>query len=357
MSYLDSKRIVGTNADRVGTSAISGGWKEVGRTTLGSSNATIDVASLTDKRYYMVLTDITDSSNWGNLFQRMGNGSYDSGSNYAYRSSSNGGTDSTQTSQTLQQTYGDAGETGEKFGVSYIANLSSKEKLSIHSSVGRGSGSGAGNAPNRWESTDKYVNTSNVINQIQTGMYSSGRTFNTNSEVVVLGYDPDDTHTDNFWEELADVTLSSTGDVLSSGTFTAKKYLWVQAFIDSNGGNVNDAFRCGNGSVDTSGNYSYRFSTNGASDTTATSQVDIGDFSNISNGQFINMFIVNNASNEKLIICDINEGKTGAGTAPTRLQITGKWANTSDQINILEWRNPGSNDYSTKSFIKVWGSN
>ncbi len=69
------------------------------------------------------------------------------------------------------------------------------------------------------------------------------------------------------------------------------------------------------------------------------------------------MIIVNNASNRKLIICHINEGKTGASTVPTRLEIAGKWANTSDQINVVEWRNPASNDYSTKSFIKVWGSN
>ena len=68
------------------------------------------------------------------------------------------------------------------------------------------------------------------------------------------------------------------------------------------------------------------------------------------------MFIINNASKEKLIMCHINEGKSGS-SYPTRLEIVGKWANTSDQINIVEWRNPASTNYSTKSFIKVWGSN
>jgi hypothetical protein len=50
------------------------------------------------------------------------------------------------------------------------------------------------------------------------------------SEVVVLGWDPADTHTSNFWEELASVD-SRWSSKLSSGTFTAKKYLWVQCYI------------------------------------------------------------------------------------------------------------------------------
>jgi hypothetical protein len=33
-----------------------GGWVELGRTTLGSNGTTIDITSLADKRYYMVLT-------------------------------------------------------------------------------------------------------------------------------------------------------------------------------------------------------------------------------------------------------------------------------------------------------------
>ena len=61
---------------------------------------------------------------------------------------------------------------------------------------------------------------------------------------------------------------------------------------------------------------------------------------------------------EKLqILSYVDYGTAGAGTAPTRLEIVGKWANTSDQINIVEWRNPASTNYSTKSIIKVWGSN
>ena len=57
ITYHAGRRIQGTAADRAEVPAVSGGWKEVGRTTLGSANQFIDVESLPDKRYYMMLLD------------------------------------------------------------------------------------------------------------------------------------------------------------------------------------------------------------------------------------------------------------------------------------------------------------
>jgi|10_taG_2_1085330.scaffolds.fasta_scaffold35998_2 hypothetical protein len=356
ISYHSGGRLQGTSTDYNsgdGTPAEAGGWKEIGRTTLGSSNATIDVASLDDKRYYMVLTDITDSNDWGNVFQRLGNGSYDSGSNYSYRYSANGASGVTQDCKDTQGTYGDAGETGEKFIVSYLANLDSKEKLSIHNGVGRGTGSGAGNAPNRWESVDKWTNTSNVINQIQTGMYSSCRTFNSGSEVVVLGWDTDN-DTDNFWEELTSVELSSAGDQIDSGTITAKKYLWVQLYTKPTGSaNVKVRFNSDSGD-----NYSYRLSENGGSEITAVDNPEISSWISQTNPHFYNMFIVNNSATEKLLIGNVvGKGTAGAGNAPNRQEFVGKWDTTGSQITNITANNSGTGDYDTGSFIKVWGSN
>jgi hypothetical protein len=98
------------------------------------------------------------------------------------------------------------GATVPCFDVSYISNLSTKEKLLINHSVGE-TVAGAGTAPNRRESVGKWANTSNAVSAVtsvnnQSGDYASG------SEVVVLGWDPADTHTSNFWEELASVNLS-----------------------------------------------------------------------------------------------------------------------------------------------------
>ena len=352
MSYLDSKRIVGTNADRIGSDGISGGWKELGRTTLGSNNANINVSSIPDKRYYMILSDLdlTAVSTGGGA--RLGNSTVDTGSNYAMRYSVFGGSDTTSTSTDKFLITGGSSPDPE-LNVTYIANKSDKEKLIISH---RGYGiPGASNPPKRFEFASKWVNTSNpldIVNFYQGGsdQYASG------SEVVVLGYDPDDTHTDNFWEQLADVTLSSTGDNLSSGTISAKKYLWIQTYISDTGGqdSVNMTFN-----NDTGNNYAFRRNNNGGTDatTTSTSHITLHS-SEVTEDLFSNVFIINNSSNEKFVIGHTIQNQTlGAGTAPIRKEFVGKWANTSSQITEIDLDNNSTGSYDTNSFIKVWGSN
>ena len=348
--YRDSKRIVGTNADRVGIPAISGGWKEVGRTTLGSTSDTISVTSLPDKKYYMVLSDVKAS---GFIIYNSRFNS-DTGNNYAFRKSNNGGTDATTVSTSaIDQT--DSGAQDASFVVGYFANKSDKEKLWQGNTV-ENSSTGAGNAPSRVEAVGKWANTSNAVSSYQaynshSGNYASG------SEVVVLGYDPDDTHTDNFWEELASVELSSTASEIDSGTFQSKKYLWVQGFANAVG--ATDIVLEFNS--DTGNNYARRNSADGGTDTTATSQphADMGyGIGSNSHNKFFNSFIINNASNEKLMINHVmHSGGAGAGNAPSRNESVTKWANTSDQITQIKFQAIDSSGFGSGSFIKIWGSN
>jgi hypothetical protein len=349
--YRDSKRIVGTNADRIGTPAVSGGWKEVGRTTLGSATSTIDVTSLDDKRYYMVLTDAVPDS--GTLFGAVQLNA-DSGNNYAYRQSRNGGADSPATSNTSYQS-GPAVTASPYFCVDYLSNLSSKEKLGILNNVN--SASGAGSAPNRMEQVHKHAQTSNPITSYKASIAAGTATnFASGSEVVVLGWDPDDTHTDNFWEQLADVTLSSAGDTIDSGTITSKKYVWIQIFQKATGStNYNLQFNS-----DTGSNYSYRASYNGGSDASRTSQSKClgNEGSAVTTSAFHNIFIVNNSANEKLSISQtVRQETAGAGTSPNRQETVGKWTNTSSQITSVQLTNSDSGSFDTGSIIKVWGSN
>jgi hypothetical protein len=277
----------------------------------------------------------------------------DSGSNYATRYSHNDGTDGTFTSQSLGRLGIGTLSQNPSLNVTYIANLSGKEKL-LNSLMIDQNTAGASTAPNRTEVVNKWSNTSNPIDEfdVYTG---SATTWTSGSECVVLGWDPTDSHTTNFWEELASVNATS-GDNLSSGTFTAKKYLWVQAWVKYTGagGTLEETFN-----NDTGSNYSSRDSYNGGTDGLSTSASNIDwDRGVTDNYYFVNQFIINNSANEKLCIGHQNRiDVTGAGNDPIRSQRVDKWANTSAQITEIDFDNSLSGIDISNAYLKVWGSN
>jgi hypothetical protein len=323
-----------------------GGWVELGRTTLGSTNSNIDVSSLPDKRYYQVLCYAINS---GNIDQgvAMGNGSVDTGSNYARRRSVNGATDSTSVSSTIAKTWSTDVSYPMFFNM-YLSNLSGKEKLGIHHLVTQNT-SGAGTAPERAENVLKWANTTNPLDVIRVNETATGN-FASGSEVVVLGWDEADTHTNNFWEELADVDVT-TGTSISTGTFSAKKYLWVQFYLKSTAISFDWRFNSDSGT-----NYSARNNNNGGTEYTQVSKnilmenAGLGAFPH-----FGNMFIINNSANEKLVTGHLMSQRTsGAANAPQRMEWVGKWTNTADQITDITMLN-STNVQIFK--MKVWGAN
>ena len=357
IEWLAGNRLRGTTAERPNfglPSGSVGGWVELGRTTLGATADTLSV-SVADKRYYMILADQKASGNTNHGFRLNA----DTGSNYAQRASADGGTDNTATSNSaLLGNWGSA-VTTNAFHIGYIANISTKEKLAQIWNVQQKT-AGAGTAPSRQEGVGKHAQTTNPISAISLTNTDSGD-YTSGTELVVLGWDPADTHTTNFWEELASVTLGTDGDVLSSGTITAKKYLWVQAFIKNSGDTArfNTKITFNN---DTSGNYAMRRSFDGGADSTSTSANDL--FSSGVTGSnddlwCINMFIVNNSANEKLCIAhgfDTYIG-SGAGFAPSqRYEAVGKWANTSSQITEIDITNTDTSNYDAISELRVWGA-
>ena len=347
ITYHAGRRIQGTSTD---VAPIQGGWKEVARTTLGSNTSTIDVSSLTDKRYYMILSSFRMATG-GNPYVRLNT---DTGNFYNQRYGINGGD---STFQTGRGRYGwVAGiNTLPYFHVDFAANIATKEKLLIGNTVHQNT-AGAGNAPNRGTGTWKHSQTSNPITSVN-HWDNSGGDFASGSECVVLGYDPDDTHTDNFWEELASVSGDGTSTTLNSGTITAKKYLWFQVYgsVASQMDNMGWQFNS-----DTGSNYARRISLNGGTDGTSASQTYIRLGGGVAAGGslFGSGFIINNSANEKLLTSHWVRNKTaGSGTAPERFETTGKWANTSSQITSLQFIHGGSSNWDSDSMIKVWGSN
>jgi hypothetical protein len=354
LEWLAGNRIIGTTAERPSASLQSpsvGGWVEVGRTTLGGTSSSIDVSSLDDKRYYMILSDKKFTGNDGGTVVRY---NADSGSNYAERFSNNGGSDYSYAS-IAHHTWGTANVAngGTQFTVGYVANLSSKEKLALSHSTDTNAG-GAGSAPDRTEAIGKWTG-SNAISAFSDRAYNGNSVIASGSEVVVLGWDPADSHTTNFWEPLASVDASGSSNTLST-SITSKKYLWIQGYTENTSGSV--VPRVGNSSLDSGSNYATRLSSNGGSEDLSTSANGITGLTSTT-PIFWNMFIINNASNEKLIICHVTRQNTaGAGNAPNRVEVVSKWVNTSNQIDIIGFvSTTGGSTINSNSSMKVWGSN
>ena len=340
----------GTDGAGIPAVATQGGWKEIARTTLGSASSSLANLGFDDKEYYMFLIDEKGQNGaaTNNFFRNGSGGVIDTGSNYASRQNSNntGYSNSTNNSNVLCP----ISSANPVFHVHYGCNLAGQEKLFTGSKIDLIT-TGLSN-PYRKTFTWKHAQTSSPLDSFELNTGGSN-TYNSGSELVVLGWDPEDNHTTNFWEELDDVSWSS-GGTISSNTFTAKKYLWVQGWYttDNTNGNVRMTF---NG--DNTSSYAMRYNTGGGSDEVVNSStylyVQVGGDQN--NTVFFNYFIINNASAEKLIIGRNNLNNTaGAGNIPIRNESAYKYTGTAQITSLSIARSSGS--YGSGQ-IKVWGSN
>ena len=364
ITYHAGRRIQGLDSDRTATQLPSGsvgGWKLLDREQLTGAGNNITVSGLTDKRYLMFLSHgIASSSNPVMAIQYNNDSSGTNGvnGNYSARLTTNGSSGSTFTYQTQAGLSGGGLDTGAGLTVGYIANKSDKEKLSLgHFCNGATIGSGV--APDIGFFTGKWANTSNSISTINIKNNNTG-SFAVNSELVVLAYDPSDTSTSNFWQELTTKTSTSESNTVTTDVVTPKKYNWVQVFIPySTGSADNFDFRVGTNSISTSG-YCQRYDIDGGAGGAGTqiNQPYIRMAFNISSGSewlFANIFFINNSSNEKLFISNAVRSES-ASQPPHRYETGGKWI-TSGQVNIFQiLHQNGASNLGTGSIIKWWGA-
>lgn len=326
-----------------------GSWVELSRTKLEVAGDTVDVANLPNKRYYMILIDTPSASSLGTNL-RFGAGSVDTATNYASRRSDNGieATSSSLNRIILQANIGSA---QKRFGVFTIANLSANEKLLVGHDMRTIDGDGS--APSRLENIGKWTNIASPLDVIQYLNTNSG-SFAIGTEMVVLGWTPNDSSTteENFWQPLGEQVLSGDADIMEV-IISPRKYLWFQFFVINNGA-ANSFLRFNN---DGTTNYSSRFSFNGAADVVNTNDTDIPTTSTQGTvTKFCNGFIMNQQSREKMVILHtIDNLSNGAGTAPSRLEVAGKWVNVVSAIANISINNLGAGSFAANSFLRVWG--
>ncbi len=159
------------------------------------------------------------------------------------------------------------------------------------------------------------------------------------------------------WGKAGSDTLSSAGDTLTTGTFTSSKFNQVMTHKIPSGATQTD-IQLGNTTIDSGNNYSYRWSEDGGSDqtTTGTSKIAHDVFFNSTIDTFMINYIVNISSEEKLAI-SFHVGETsGSGTPPHRSELVGKWANTSNQFDIVNGTNTSGGSFNTDTNLTVLGS-
>ena len=155
------------------------------------------------------------------------------------------------------------------------------------------------------------------------------------------------------WKELDRVTLSSAGDSMDTGTFTAKDNIMILEHKIPTG-NARSKYRF---NADSGNNYAGRRSQSGGSDWTFDEESFLYQYNSGGTAQGFSIAEYSNiTAQEKLGIAHVVENNaSGAGNVPPRDEYVQKWANTSAQINRVEVFNDGTGDFDTGSEIVILG--
>jgi hypothetical protein len=85
-------------------------------------------------------------------------------------------------------------------------------------------------------------------------------------------------------------------------------------------------------------------------------EATLGGIGTASGDSFVTWHIINKADKEKLVMGEGISNTTGAGNAPDRREIIGKWANTSAQITSIKVKENGSGSWDSGTTLTVFGA-
>lgn len=317
-----------------------GGLKELGRHTLGSNNATLDVSSLANKRYLQFLIHALPNAT-SSIEYNINN---DTSALYARRISNDFGADATaNTLTTISENFSN---NAPKMVVGHISNYASKTKLlqTWHSEALANS-LGVGSRLN--QTSGKYYELTTAINRLTATC--NGSTFASGSELIVLGIDPADTHTNNFWTDSgASTTLGGTSSnvQLSVG---AHKWYMIYAYIKPTA-SLQPYLRFSN---DSSSVYNYTYSEDGASSAGSDNDTKIKIGRSVATNQFIVLFIDNYTSAKKHVVAFCADANSaGVANVPHRW-ITNGACTLTTQATEIDFV-PSTSTFASGSKFAVW---
>jgi len=161
-------------------------WQKLDSETLtGTANQIENEFSKLTTFFQFIYHCFVTGGNFNNRPQSGSGGSFDTGNNYAYRISSDGGAENTQPS--LASLGDGRNDANDVFRVGYFSNITTEEKLAIFTEVSRGA-AGSGNPPLRIEGVAKHVQTSVKNDRFRVIEVSSGL-IDVDSNLTTLGDD------------------------------------------------------------------------------------------------------------------------------------------------------------------------
>lgn len=160
-----------------------------------------------------------------------------------------------------------------------------------------------------------------------------------------------------WWEEIGRTTLGSGSDTITVSGLPPRKYLRIIFGVFNTGGSITARARFNN---DASGNYAGRGSTNGAENfnvASVTSMIwDNGGAT--ASPHFGQVDVINVSAQEKLCVGMVTlRNAAGSANNVDRVEVAGKWANTSNQITRFDLLNLGSGDFAPGSEVIVLAHN
>ena len=151
--------------------------------TLSSTADEVLISDLTSTIFNMEMCHLLASGAIQHKW-RFGNGSIDTGANYAWRRSGDGGTDGTTTSANELNANQ---STADIFAIRYTINIAAEEKLAIAFTSEQNT-AGEATAPSRMEAVGKWANTSDQFDNVNAWHDNAGD-FASGSNLSALGTD------------------------------------------------------------------------------------------------------------------------------------------------------------------------